>query len=71
MVDFKEARDIVEAQLGPTLAEGYEDVSHFNVLLREQEADDQVTLVNKATGAVERQVYFEVEERLAQMRPVE
>lgn len=71
MTTFQEARDTVERSLGATLAEGYEDSEDFNVLLAEPSTDDQVNLVTKSTGKLHREVYFDVEDRLRQMTPVQ
>ena len=71
MTSFRDARQVVERELGPTLRKGFEDVSDFNVLLAEPMTDDQVNLVNKATGELHREVYFEQEERLGKMWEVE
>ena len=70
MVNFSEARKVVERELGPTLRAGFEDVSDFNVLLADPQPDDQVNLVSKATGDLHREVYFDQEERLRAMTPV-
>lgn len=70
MTGFRDARLVVERELGPTLKDGFEDVSDYNVLLVQPEPDDQVNLVDKATGEMHREVAFEQWDRLAQMWPV-
>lgn len=70
MVNFKEARQVVERELGPTLERGFEDLTDFNVLLAEPQTDDQVNLVDRATGELHRELYFEQEDRLEKMLPV-
>lgn len=70
MVTFSEARRVVENKYSsPTLRDGFEDAEDFNVLLQPP-LDDQVVLVNKGSGVVHPEVYFEVEDQLEAMVPI-
>lgn len=70
MNSFRQAREVVQRELGETLPAGFEDDLDFNVLLAAPEPDDQVNLVSKASGKLHREVAFLQEERLAAMTPV-
>lgn len=70
MSSFRQAREVVQQQLGETLPSGYEDDADYNVLLAAPEPDDQVNLVSKVTGKLHRELYFAEEERLSRMTPV-
>jgi hypothetical protein len=70
MSTFRQAREVVERELGETLPAGFEDDLDYNVLLAEPPTDDQVNLVSKATGKLHRELYFAEEDRLSAMSPV-
>lgn len=69
-IPFREARAIVRPEYGETLPRGFEDDEDYNVL-PVQPLMDQVVLVNKESGRVHPEVYFEQEQRLSKMTPVE
>lgn len=66
MISFQEAREAVIVASSPN---GFEDDKSYNVLL-EEPLHDQVVLVDKESGEVSFEVYFNVLERLGKMRPV-
>lgn len=70
MTTFHDARAVVERELGPTLPEGLEDARDYCVSLRFPDLDDQVNLVDKVSGELHREIYFEQEDRLMRMTPV-
>lgn len=67
MISFAQARKAVP---GPTLADGFEDALDYNVLSAIPATDDLVTLVNKQTGKVHQEIFWDVEDRLGRMVPV-
>lgn len=70
MISFQEARAVVARQLGPTLAEGYEDERAYAVALQDPPVDDLVNLVDKNTGELDRVYFFNEVRRLQAMTPV-
>jgi hypothetical protein len=67
---FTQARATVAKALGETLPEGMQDLEDYNVFLADPEVDDQVNLVSKKTGKLHRELYFDVEGKLASMTPI-
>lgn len=66
MTTFEEARKLVGVA---TLKEGREDADDWQLFPTSLETDDLVTFVNKASGHVRQEVYFEVEAKLLAMTP--